>query len=256
MSRLFRPARVRIYEEEAKNADTRSTFMKPEDFARPQSQEDQKENRKPGWKPRKRGKESKDNLVVEQELRENHAARKDDMLERHLRDKREAAGRSLTQVVASGSDRHKRGQTPSSNVYGQIAPQIYRDESECGLISKRGTVRYELPAEEEPRPRQPDGVPMRPQRYDCPYYGIEYGRQPGWTLHYGRFQPSTPCENLPGQDAVAGRGSVGYELQGDMPAAHLSTVTTRGPYGLPVSHQTSYSDQAPRYKASEGQSWI
>lgn len=111
-----------------------------------------------------------------------------------------------------------------------MAPQTYRYHRECPLHSENGTDRFEFPRE----------VPTRPQN------------QAGRDLHHQRYDPSQPSGGLYGQVYPERhyKGSSSYaattfyssdhELEGDMPAAHVSSVIRGGPYevtGLQAHHQ-------------------
>lgn len=132
---------------------------------------------------------------------------------------------------------------PGSNEYGQVAPQTYRYHRECRLHSENGTERFEFPRE----------VPTRPQN------------QAGRDLHHHRYDPSQPSGGLYGQVyperhyersssyAATTFYSSDHELEGDMPAAHVSSVIRGGPYE--VSEQQYFQGYGPSDASSSG-NWV
>lgn len=218
--RSKRRAEYKFWAKAEERGDIKFVVHRPEEHARQVARDDIEEKLAPGYKAWKKKKEHVEMLNIEIQLREKYANEEKDALERQLRASREAAGRRLTLAVAPDSDEGLCG-APGSNEYGQVAPQTYRYNRECPIHSENGTERFEFPRE----------VPNTSQN------------QAGRAMHHRYYNPSQPYGIPHGQGHPDGHyeGSGSYadttfssnhELEGDMPAAHLSTVTSGGPYEL------------------------
>lgn len=233
----------KFWEKAAERGDVQYFLRRPEEGqARREARDDIEEKLTPGYKACKKDKEHVEHLSIEIQLREKYANEEKDALERQLRESREAAGRRFTLVTAP-SPEEDLYEAPGSNEYGQVASQTYQFHRECPLHSENGTERFEFPRE----------VPTRPQN------------QAGRDLHYQRYDPSQPSGGLYGQGYPERhyKGSSSYsatnfyssdhELEGDMPAAHVSSVTRGGPYE--VSEQQYFQSYVPPGASLSG-NWV
>lgn len=226
-----------------RRGDLQIKVYRPEAHAKRLAQDDIEEKLSPGYKAWKKDKERADKLNLELSLREKYANEDKDALERQLRASREAAGRRLTLVTAPSPDENPcELEAITYNGYGHAAHPTYRHDRECPLHSEHGTERFEFPREVPNRPENQAGWNMNSQRYDNSQpHGARYDEHPGRYFDGSDSYVAT-SHHIPH-----------YELEGEMPAAHLSTVTRGGPYELSEQHY-------PRgYEASSAKSkgnWI
>lgn len=208
----------KFWEKAEERGDVQYIIHRPKEQARRKARDDIEEKLAPGYKTWKEEKERVEQLNEEIRLREKYANEEKDALKRQLRESREAAGRRLTLVTALSPDEDLY-EVPGSNEYGQVAPQTYLDDRECPLHSEHGPERYEFLREVPNIRPQDQGRARHHQRYDLsrPYGGSS--GQVYFESHYKRSR----------SQAASGHYSPHYELEGEMPVAHLSTVTRAGP---------------------------